>query len=89
MHKPAAHIASALCIKVAQKVLNSDLSCSEDLCQFLQQFAQPTGSKFNSRKPQRLSAIPVAINLYLLNSESIKLDLNFLLTFCFYYQTTL
>ena len=41
----------------------------KDLGHFLQQFSQATGSKFNSRKHQRLSAISVAINLELLNCD--------------------
>ena len=42
----------------------------KDLSHFLQQFAQATTSKFSTWKNERLSVIPVAINLYLSNSDS-------------------
>ena len=60
----------------------------KDLGHFLQQFAQGTTSEINPRKNERLSAIPVATNLYLSNCDSffsvrIKLDLNFVCNILF------
>ena len=68
-------------IKILARYIRASSVCEKDLCHFLQQFIQVTASKFNSRKNKRHSAIPVAINLYLLNCDCffcrIKLDLNF------------